>query len=251
MSAQGLNGASSRQCPPWILEFAAPNLLRVAAGLEGLVQRMIPALLRLSQVIEQIEQLPAVPAYESFLIQRGRNPSEARFLAPMLIKYGAAVSVEQLAERKLASAISQLLKNHDASLLIISRRAKALRRALEDPSVEASFRRACSSAEIFEPIKLLKDLITRASYRDEVACRRVVEISKALRPCLRNPRGRVAEVASITHELLLDLQDRAYTYNPIDDEMTDSSTLSTRAAMNDSAFDPRPAWRRFKQTRQG
>ena len=165
-------------------------------------------------------------------------------MARMTIKLGEELQQQQLAERSLASAIGKLAKAQDASSLVVSRRAKVLGRALNELEVEARLGNARALAGISETIDSLKELVGRAMDRDDASCRRLIEISKALRPHLCDPRGRVPSVTSTTHELFLHVWTGAYTYDPIADDMTDGATLATRTAMNDPNFDPRPAQRR-------
>ena len=149
----------------------------------------------------------------------------------------------------MASAIRGLVKVEHRSPLVVSRRAKALRLALDEPAVEAPLCEACTAARISETIDSLKELVERATNRDNAACRRLIAISKALSPHLIDPRGRAPSVESTTHELLLVFEEQAYTYDPIDGDMVDRATLATRTAMNNPNFDPRPAWRRRKLAR--
>ena len=81
--------------------------------------------------------------------------------------------------------------------------------------MEAPLHEALATAALPEAMYALKELIDRALDRDTAACRRLVEISQALHPHLADPRGRAPTVASATHELLLDLLKRTFTYDPI------------------------------------
>ena len=247
MSMPGFDGTILRQRELRFFGVAIPSLIRFVEGLEGQLEKATPLFLRFGRALEEIERSPPIEGYEAFLIDQGRDPFESRFLARVLIKCGAELCLERAAKRKLASAIGRLIKCHDHSPLVISRRAKSLRLVLNEPAVEAPLHEALATAEFPQTIYALKELIDRAVDRDTAACRRLIEISKALRAHLGNPRGRAPTVAGATHELLLDLLNRSFTYDPIKDDITDGATRATRVAMNNPNFDSRPACRRHKR----
>src|SRR5208283_310724 len=240
MSPLGFDGAILRQRELRFFGVAIPSLIRFVEGLEGQLERATPLFLRFGRALEELGRSPPIKGYEPFLIEQGRDPFESRFLARVLIKCGAESCRELAAERQLASAIGRLVKCHGRSPLVISRRAKSLRQVLSEPAVEAPLHEALSTAGCPETIYALKELIDLAANRDTAACRRLIEISEALHPQLANPRGRPPTLAGATHELLLDLLKRTFTYDPIIDDITDGATRATRAAMNSPNFDSRP-----------
>lgn len=244
MAVPRLDAMTSRDLGHGLVEVLAPIFIRVATGIELLVRQAAPVLFGVAQAIEQIEKLPPVERYEALLIQKGHHPLEARFIARVIIKLGEDLHQECLAEQSLASAIRPLAKTQNASPLVVSRRAKVLERVLKDPVVEAPLRKACALVSVSESIDSLKELVGRGLDRDAAACWRLTEISRELRPHLRDPRGRVPTVASTTHEILLHWHKGAFTYDPNFEDMTDGATLATRIAMNAPDFDPRPARRR-------
>jgi len=250
MSAPDVDGAILPQRELRFFGIAIPSLIRFAEGLEGQFERATPLFLWLARALEEIGRSPAIEGYEAFLIDQGRDPFESRFLARVLIKCGAESCREQAAERKLRSAIGRLVKCRDGSPLVISRRAKSLRVALNEPAVEAPLHKALATAGYPEAIYALKELIDRAVDRDTAAHRLLIEISEALHPHLANPRGRAPTVAGATHELLLDLLKRSFTYDPVEGDLTDGATRATRTAMNRPNFDSRPACRRRKRKRE-
>lgn len=77
--------------------------------------------------------------------------------------------------------------------------------------------------------------------------RATCEACRALRPYVADPRGRVPDKASATHELALHIVGRAYTYNAIDEAFTDRATKATKVAMGAKKLDPRPALRRLRK----
>jgi hypothetical protein len=228
------------------LEALASACMRIVEGGALLLQQAAPMLLRVAQAVEQIEKLPPVKGYEPFLIEDGRHPIVARALAYAINKLGEELLEERLAERSLASAIVSLAKAAGASSLVISRRAKVLGRALNEALVEVPLRNACAVVGLSMSIDSLQALVGRAIDRDDAACQRLVEISRMLRRRLRDPRGRVPSIASVSHELFLHLVKRAYTVDLFDGDMTDPATSATRTAIGDPDFDPRPARRRLR-----
>ena len=246
MSTPSFDGAILGRRELRFFGVAIPSLIRFVGGLEGQLDKATPLFFRLGRALEEIGRSPPIEGYEAFLIEQGRDPFESRFLARVLIKCGAESCREQAAERKLASAIGRLVKCHDRSPLVISRRAKSLRLVLNKAAVEAPLGEALATAGFAGAMDSLKELIDQAVNRDTAACRQLIEISQALHPHLADPRGRAPTVASATHELLLDLLKRTFTYDPIEGDFTDGATRATRVAMYSPNFDPRPACRRRK-----
>src|SRR5208283_2785516 len=237
MSTPGFDGAILGQRELRFFGVVIPSLIRFIEGLEGQLEKATRLFLRLGRALEEIGRSPPIAGYEAFLIEQGRDSFESRFLACVLIKCGAESYREQAAGRKLASAIGRFVKCHGRSPLVISRRAKSLRLVLSEPAVEAPLHEALATAGFAGAMYALKGLIDRAVDRDTAACRRLIEISEALHPHLVNPRGRPPTVAGATHELLLDLVKRRFTYDPINDDVTDGATRATRIAMNSPNFD--------------
>ena len=164
-----------------------------------------------------------------------------------LLATGQRLQEEKLAEQRLAGAIVVLAETHGRGSLVISRRAKKLGEAL-GPSVEVSLREAWAMADLPHSFNLLEKLVAMAMDRDADACHRLTEIARALRPGLRDPRGRFPTLESATHEALLALREKgAYTYDDVSGDMTDAATRATRIAMNAPDFDPRPAQRRQRR----
>ncbi len=167
-------------------------------------------------------------------------------MANAIKKLGGELLGQRLAERNVSISLVALAKAEGASSLVISRRAKVLGRALNEPLVEVPLRNACATAGLSMSIDSLQALVGRAMDRDDAACRRLIEISRTLRRRLRDPRGRVPSIASVTHEVLLHVVKRAYTVDPDEGDITDPATLATRIAIGDPDFDSRPARRRLR-----
>ncbi len=226
------------------VELVKPFVAAIAAWF----RKAAPMMRRLAQAVEQLENAPPVKGYEPLLLADGYDPLEARFLAAVTLTTGQRLQEEKLAEQRLAGAIAALAEAHGRGSLVISRRAKKLGEALEGPSVEVSLCEAWAMAGLPDSFHLLEKLVAMAMDRDADACQRLTEIARALRPGLRDPRGRVPSLESATHEALLALREKgAYTYDDVSGDMTDASTRATRVAMNAPDFDPRPAQRRQRR----
>ncbi len=226
----------------FVVDRVAPVLGEVAARLEA-------AAPRIAQAIARIERLPRVKGYEEYLEQQGHPALVARLLANLIIKLGRQLRQERLAAKKVASVVCSLVKAQGATALVLSRKAKALQLLLSQPCVDAAFKDAWLQAAVAEPRDTFLELVDRARARDKTACQRLVEIAKSLKPYLCDPHGRAPTVVSATHELLLHLAGRGYTFSYIFDDMTDPATLATREALDAPYFDPRPARRRLKARR--
>jgi len=163
------------------------------------------------------------------------------------------VAQEKRAERSLASALRKLARVAGRSILVISRRAKALRDLLADEHVDAALNRACQQAKRPELATELLRLISRAIDRDAAACETLTARVASLISYLPSPRGRPLSVSTATHELLLTElhyrgKPRAFiTWNSIDNKFGDPATEATRIATGERSFDPRPAYDRFKR----
>ncbi len=202
----------------------------------------------LAQAVEQLENAAPVKGYEPLLLADGYNPLEARFLAAATLTTGQRLQEEKLAEQRFAGALAALAEAQGRGSLLISRRAKRLGEALEESSVEVPLCEAWAMAGLPDSFHLLEKLVATAMDRDADACQRLTEIARALRPALRDPRGRVATLESATHEAFLALREKgAYTYDDVLGDITDASTRATRVAMNAPDFDPRPAQRRQRR----
>ena len=223
----------------WIKQVA--ELFRRA--IEEFVLNPPPALLKFAADLRLIEQSPPVPGYEAILIDKGHHPLAARILAGNLLRLGRQRLEEICADRKLASAVFGVVKAKNATPLVISRRARPIMAALDDWLAMPALRDAWAKAYLPETESSFRQLVERAMERDAAACS---ELAVALKPYLADPRGRIPSVATLTHELLLTIVDRAYTYDPIDDGYNDPATRATRVALNAPTFEPRPARRRQK-----
>jgi hypothetical protein len=217
-------------------------------GLRKLVMDARPALAEFVAALERIESSPPVKGYEPLLIAAGHHPLVARILAANVLRLSKQRLREIVAERKLSSAISGIVKAKVATALVISRRAQPIIAALTDYwMARPALDRAALKAGIPECASTIAGLAERAMTRDTAACRRLVEICTRLQPHLIDPRGRIPSEASVAHELLLQLRKRAYTYDAFNEAFDDPATQATCVAMNVATFDPRPARRRQKR----
>jgi hypothetical protein len=254
--AGGFDGSATRGLPDVAGDFppALARLIvfaeRFADGFVEFLEKAAPTLSSWVRSIEQLPDSPSIKAYEAYFIETGYTPFEARLLAFLLIKQGETLRQEGLAEPKLSSAVSSVVKAEGATTLVISRRAKVLRQALNKPVVGKPMGTACSLAGVGESFAWFRELVERAASGDDGACRELVRISKALTAHLCDPRQKAPSIASSTHELLLELTGSSYTFNAHSGHMTDRATLATRVAMAEPHFDPRPAARRIKRLKR-
>ncbi len=151
---------------------------------------------------------------------------------------------ETRVERRLASAIFGVVKAGNATVLVISRRARSIIAALDEEMSIPALCDAWTKAGILGTPYSIRELAECAVQRDPSACGRLREICAALKPFMSDPRGRFPSEASVTHELQLHLLGRAYTYDPVDDVFRDPATQATEIAMHTKKFDPRSAYRR-------
>jgi hypothetical protein len=224
------------------------DLQKVVATLDVIWRKAVPILCRVVQAAGQIQKAQAVKGYEDFFISEGRHPFEARLLANVTLKIGKKLYEERVAERRLASAVRDLAKVRGETTLVIARRATKHAAAFEDPLVQPTIWRVWMSGDLSGSPDVLRVVISDAAERDRAACQLLTEIAEKLRPNLRNSRGRVPELPSATHEVLLDARKRgAYTYDPVSGKITDAATQATRIALDAPDFDPRPAHSRQKR----
>jgi hypothetical protein len=225
------------------VELVKPFVAAIAAW----ICKAAPMMRRVAQAVERLENAPPVKGYEPLLLADGYDPLEARLFAAVILRTGQRLHQEKLAEQRLAGAIAALGDAQGRGSLLISRRAKKLGEAL-GPSVEVSLREAWAMAGLPHSFNLLEKLVAMAMDREADACQRLTEIARALRPELRDSRGRVPSLESATHEAFLALREKgAYTYDDVSGDMTDAATRATRVAMNAPNFDPRPAQRRQRR----
>ena len=210
-----------------------------------------PCLLAAFAAIQSIEQLPPIRGYEELLTAKGNNRVFARFFAWNLLRLGKELTQERRAERKLSSAIYALASAASASILVISRRARSIDAAFDDGVPMSSFRAALVEADLSESEDSFRDLARLAAARDVTACERLLEACRELKPHVPDPRGRIPSDASATHELLLHLLKRAYTYDAVNDCYNDPATRATRIAMNVDNFRPQSAHRRLRGRAMG
>jgi hypothetical protein len=217
------------------------------AAMGAWFQQVAPLVSGLAQAVERVEATHPVEGYEPLFFADGYDPLEARFLAVVALALGRKLREENLAEKRLAGAIAALSKARGRGSLSISRRAKRLEEALS-PLVEALLSKAWAMASLPDSFHMLETLVALAIDRDPDACQRLTEIASALRPGLRDPRGRVPSLESATHQIFLELREKgAYTYDDLLGDRTDVATKATRIAMHAPDFDPRPAQRRQRK----
>jgi hypothetical protein len=223
-------------------------------GVVGIADRFLchledarPALIAVFEEAERFVQSPPVAGYEGLLIGEGHHPYAARLLARILEQLGKDLVEQRRAERKLSSAIYAVASVEHATPLVISRRARSVIAALGNGMASSALYDACVKAGIPETVSSFAELAECAKAREAIACTRLSDVCRALKPLVVDPRGLVPSEASATHELYLSLANRGYTFDAVSDAFVDSATLATRIAKNLPKFDPRSARRRIRK----
>jgi hypothetical protein len=196
--------------------------------------------------ITELLKAPRVEGYEQHFIRGGLTPLGAQIMTQITLRQGPRHHAETLANRALASAVGELVRQKEASALVISRRAKRLANLLKDGMGSPQLRDAFRAAGIAEEEDAFTLVVSDAAPRSPDACARLTAICERLKPHLADPRGRMLRVQSATHELLLLSFDRPVTLSGSMDCYEDPATKGTRQAFDDYDFDPRPALRRIR-----
>jgi hypothetical protein len=89
-------------------------------------------------------------------------------------------------------------------------------------------------------------LVCRAENQDPEACRKLGRVARDIARFMPDPRGRPISVETATHALLLEALNleghpQSFTRDIDSGKFVDRATCATRAAMNNSRFDPRKA----------
>jgi hypothetical protein len=232
--------------PGWDID---AGLTRIHAFIETLANQMSSGLERVGEMVERLENGPAVPGYETLLVGRGHPLTRARGASSWLIRVGKEEAKKAPKQRIVADTLRFLAKP-GRTKGSISRKAAAL---IEVCNTTAALSDVFRDSEIslVEFVEALEGAV-----RGELAaCLRVTEVAAALAPGLSVRRGPKISAASIAHQMLLQLLantagPKSYTSNPIIGDFTDPLTHATRTAFNNPKFDPRPAFRRHKVCRQ-
>jgi hypothetical protein len=192
---------------------------------------------------QRIEQSAPSAGYEPLLVERGVNRVVARGMAHILVRRGNRIARENKRVLEVVRALKFLAKPHRNGPAI-ARRVNDLLVAWEETSIiETIFNESgLQESEFISLLKLYKD-------RHGSEYQRLTEIAASLIPQLRTPSGRRVSAASAAHQFFLEnlpkqIEQTAYTHNPIEDDFTDALTKATRREFGVNKFDPRPAHRR-------
>ena len=229
------------------------GLLELKPWLDCLGASLRPLLSQSHSLLQRVAADPPTPGIEVLLVSElGHDPLQARFMARVIRSCGERWAAERInIEKPLASALRRLAKQTDGTPLLISRRAKSLRRLLDDGSAEPLLRSELEKSGLQPGPDDFYTIIERACNRDGEGCRFLVEAAKALVHHLPDPRGRPLSTATGMHLLLLwylgsSGRKIAYTWSEDAEQFVDPATRATRLVVNDPDFDPRPAWRLYK-----
>jgi hypothetical protein len=209
---------------------------------------------RLVDIGRALEESPASPGYEPYLVQQLKaNPLVARGMARLLVRHGNRVADERRRQSEAVKAIRFLAKPGRRSKAFDRAVVALLRVAKETTAIETLFVSVgLDEAEFVDALKRVAD-------GDLAARNRVAEIAATIAPIMVVARGRPASAASAAHQFLIESlseSDRGrktrlgYSYSDAKEDFTDSLTQATRREFGDYDFDPRPVCRRIRTSRK-
>jgi hypothetical protein len=198
--------ASSQTIGEFLAEFfpgrdIAAGLERGLIFVESLANRISaviePVVIRVCEMVDQLDQLAPVPGYEPMLIERGHHPLLARGISHWIIRSGKDEAHKAKMQPIVGDALRFLAKP-GRTRRSISRRAAAL---LEVWNTNFDL------GNVFDGVDLrvleFAEALKGAVRGDLASCQRVTEIAAALAPRLSVRRGRRASAASLAHEFSL------------------------------------------------
>lgn len=126
------------------------GLIEFKPWLDCLGASLRPLLSKLNSVLQRIVADPPTPGIEDLLIaELDQDPLQARVMARVIHACGERWAAERVEiEKPLASALRRLAKQIDGTPLLISRRAKALRRLLDDGTADSLLRSKLEKSEL-------------------------------------------------------------------------------------------------------
>lgn len=172
------------------------------------------------------------------------------------LQFGRVIQEAKPLARQFAEALMRMhaaprvAQARDQSCLVKSRRAESLRRTLQPGLGSDEFDKSFAAAGIPEERYAFGELVAQAASRSPAACDRLADICAQIKPHLIDPRGRIASLASATHEVLLAGSRQPVSAGGSLDVYEDPATRGTRQAFNDPDCDPRPARRRVRKLQQ-
>jgi hypothetical protein len=184
----------------------------------------------------------------------GYDRLRARLVSRAVHHLGKVLADEINQGRRVRAIIDEIVKTNNRSPLVISRRAKRFRDECNSHGAEIAINGAARKAGLSWGATEFNQLVGAACQRDEVACHKLVRITKRLAPYLPEKGGRPISVETCIHILVQRQLEHAgipcaYTYSEIDgDDFVDPVTQATRLAVSNPNFSPLYANRLRKKT---
>ena len=212
---------------------------------------LLEGLMPLARNMAAVFRAPRAASYERLLIEMGYKPVEAQIMSRWAIRTGERWAKElDVSRRKLASALREIVKAADQSLLVRARRAAVLLPLLDDwtrPWVET----AIADGGVPLSLQEFRDLVREAAEGQPTACGRLCEIAPQIFRHVPKARGASLKAPTVTHALLLMIADdaghpAAYTYCPYEEDWVDRMTEATRRQLQQPRFSPIAARRLLK-----
>jgi hypothetical protein len=203
---------------------------------------------RLVDIGRALEESPASPGYEPYLVQQLKaGPLVARGMAKLLVRHGNRVATERRREPEAVKAIRFLARPGRRNKAFDRKVAVLLSAAKETTAIETLFTKAELDEIVF--IEELK----KAADGDPRARDRIVEIAATVARVMKVSRGRPMSAASAAHRFFVESLSEmgferktplAYSYSSLEEDFVDPLTKATRLEFGDPHFDPRPTRRR-------
>lgn len=247
MTQESLATLCAADLSPELLARAAVGIEAIASHFVASFEKALPAVHRIADAVQALEDSPSVPGYEEQLRKGEDHPLAAKAMAYQIVRMGEERLSDVEAGRIIAGAIRRLLQVEKGSGLVVSRRAREMQDALANPIAKKALEQTCEQAGDVNAIYSIERFLNGAIEKRPASREALLAICWKLKPYLPDPRGRSRRLISATHEVFLEVAGRAYTHDPVNDDFVDPATRATRIAFSDPKFDPRPAHRRLNK----
>jgi hypothetical protein len=232
---------------------AAPELERLAGALASIAVRAgpsndsIPPQAELGAVgRERRSRRPTCPAYEELLCEIGVKPKEAELMSQFVRWKGPELAADLNATRRLGAVVRRMAKSPESRPIRARLAGEMALAATDSAEARRLLETSLKSAGAHLSVRDFEDLVYRAEKQEPEACFELVQVAREVAPFMPDPRGRPISVETATHALLLAaLADyghpQSFTHDAVSGAFVDRATRATRAAVNNSRFDPRRA----------
>jgi hypothetical protein len=233
--------------PPEFLRRVADDVNMMTPVLVSAFERALPTLQLIADSVQRLERAPPVSGYQEYLTADEDHPLVAKAMVYNVGRLGEERLTLGEAGRVVSSAVRAVLQAKGASALVFSRRVRKLQIALADAVQMTAFERACEKAGAVNAIYAIKPALDAVVQRKSAGRDALIAICQTIRPHLRDPRGRKQRLISATHEVFLEVADRAFTNDLVEDDFSDPATRATRLSFGDPDFNPVSARRRLRK----